>query len=267
MRRHAIGAPRILVFSLAAAGLLIASPARAVLIEDAEIEFLSNFGGGTLQTIEADTFLSETIVHPDFPTDYHTAFAEITNGAIRMSLYGNTVIRELHAGVRDTYTVQGAAVGTPVTLNVQLDIDGEFSTDAFLGNSATVVGKIAGDLPFGSGFLAQPSPHIPGFGRVSGSVHESLVQGEVFPVHLSVSTPVNVEVGETFILSYAISLTHAGDDMLADFTNTGTVSFELPEGVSLTSTNGFGTIPEPSALVLLLTGVLGLATAARQPRG
>ncbi|MDJ0788654.1 MAG: hypothetical protein QNK05_17740 [Myxococcota bacterium] len=252
--------------------LLLASPAFAVPIEDARIAMTTQYTTGFPDnTIRAFTDLPLTTVDspdPGFPNRYHTASAEVVDGAIRLYSEGEGDTRILQAMVRDTYTVVGATAGTPVALTVSLHIEGD--VDVIQGHplfptSGNVDGLIGGDFFGDSPFEISGSPLIAGPGRaVTGGTF--LFPNGPNPIDLTASAVVGTRVGDTFTLAYAVGLNMRGT-VTADFTNTATVSFDLPPGVSLTSVNGFGTsVPEPSAAALLAVG-LALAQPLAQRLG
>jgi len=251
------------VFSLVCLpiALLAGNFASAAPVADGRIIFVP---WSNQEVISANLFLDETIAEVGDPDSFSHGFAEITGGAIRMSLEngsGGGAFHDLHAVVRDHYTILGSNPGEPVALSVTFHVDGALSKVA-VGQGqgqgfGDVIATIGGDLPANpTGLLPQQSPHIQPFGTVGERVLDAAVDpGEPLPFSSDLSTPlVGLNVGDTFTLAYRISLGNANPVTL-DLTNTGTVSFDLPAGITLQSQNGFGgtVVPEPA------TGVLALA--------
>ena len=136
-------------------------------------------------------------------------------------------------------------------------VEGDLATSSVASGTATIGATIAGDFQT-DGFPFDPSPYIDNvFGSVGGTfVNQFLNPGEAQPFSFELSAPLEgLAVGDSFTLAYSIVMQTASH-MRIDATNTATVSFELPAGVTLVSENGFGTIgvPEP--------GACGVAVAA-----
>jgi hypothetical protein len=90
--------------------------------------------------------------------------------------------------------------------------------------------------------------------------------------HLQRDYSFDQEIGVPFDIFYALDST-VYNGSLADISHTATLSFTLPDGVTISSVGGFGAqpnqdpgeVPEPAPLALLGLGLLARA-AGRQPR-
>lgn len=78
--------------------------------------------------------------------------------------------------------------------------------------------------------------------------------------------------GCSFRLFYGLDVWASGAGSIADFLNSGRLSFDLPPGTSISSEGGFfqttaAPIPEPSTLLLLGSGLAGLAVWRKRLKG
>ena len=183
---------------------------------------------------------------------------------------------EVFAAMNDSYTVGGTALG-PVLITANFHVTGTFGTvPTFLGNLLAFE-----DLSLSIGtfhpestteqFLVQafaPDANNAGLAN-SFQTHSSINPSPVattLPVDLTVSYKKMVSVGDRFDLAYAMSgEVHFGQ---MDLTHTGTISFDLPANVVLTSalggTFGVSPVPEPDAYVLFGIGLAGLGFTLRK---
>lgn len=253
-----------------AAGSIFASAnvASAVPIEDGSIEFTAWAGSSDTTTVETDLFLDETIPRESRPTDTVTAYAEITDGALRMFVdpTGGVGLHDLRASVRDHYTIVGATPGQPVSLTATLQMDGDLATSSVASGTARIVATIAGDFQ-SDGFPFDPSPYIPNpFGSVGGTfVDQFLNPGETQPFAFELSAPLEgLSVGDSFTLAYSVAM-QTVSHMRIDALNTATVSFDLPPGITLQSQNGFGTaVPEPASATIAWAALACLTFTRRR---
>jgi hypothetical protein len=91
--------------------------------------------------------------------------------------------------------------------------------------------------------------------------------GFFIPVHRETSFALDIIEGTPFAIFYDLwawgGWQFGGSGGTADFGATGRISFELPEGTSITSSGGFSQtnpispVPAPSALLLLGSGLAG----------
>jgi hypothetical protein len=84
-------------------------------------------------------------------------------------------------------------------------------------------------------------------------------ENQVFPIDLSASITFQANVGTAFPLLYFLRL-DTNHETEFDFLSTAQLRFDLPPGVSISSTGGFAlaAVPEPAGLVLLGTGAVAL---------
>lgn len=204
---------------------------------------------------------------------YATVYAEVLPDRVRTFLQ-NRFSSTVRASFEDTYTVHGAVAGTfPITVTLS-------------------AAGTASSVPITSFLNALASPglqleigvfdHTPGVGLEGGRVisfggaafgtwNYSTTSGPApfsVPVSAIATYTLNVGVGDIFPLAYGInSATANGEiDLLADG---AVISFDLPEGVWLTSTLGgaWGVVPEPSTFSLTALGVGAFAARGRGRRG
>lgn len=200
---------------------------------------------------------------------FATVSAEVLPDHVRTLLRANTGTF-LYTSFQDTYTVGGTATGSfPITIHlhatgtarsVPTNID-----NRLFGSNATV--RIGTFSPI-SGDAA--NPFLEQF-RIT-AFDASTTNTQIIPSFFSpvpVSVPVDVatsytrmvSVGDVFDIGYGVnSVVTVGE---IDLLNTATISFDLPDGVFLTSALA-QTLPEPSTFALAALGALGLLIAARR---
>ena len=258
MRSHAL--PTI----LSGLAVLLAAGATAVPIEDARIQLRIQEDDGSFLHFDADTLLQETVPRPEDPARATVAFAEIVGGAMRARLQDDAwVYSNVKTAVQDHYTLQGGSPGESVALTVRLEVDGQVSSTSFPG-AYFAEARIGGGVSSGFDVSLLPSPFIP-FGSQGQWTSGAVFPGETDDILVVAETVINAIVGDPFTLGYMMNVDIGGGDLLADYTNTATVSFDLPPGITLTSANGFGTsVPEPRMLLLAVTGAAGLLRFGRR---
>ena len=198
---------------------------------------------------------------------YATGYAEIMPSTVRTFLQANFT-SFMHASFQDTYTVGGTATGTfdiPVGLHVtgtmRSQPHGSFGHILW---SATVQAEIG---------TFNPDPGIGEGNRITPFSPSTFIQAEFIgpdarpnpyevPVDITANYTVpGVKVGDTFVLAYGVNSAFAKGEI--DLLNTGSITFDLPEGVTLSSSLA-QSIPEPNALALPLAAACGLALTARR---
>lgn len=213
-----------------------------------------------------------TIPSPIAALGRGTVYAEILPTSIRTFVDAYQASAFLHASFQDTYTVSGAAAG-PFDITVQLHVDGLMSGLTLFGQTHLIAFV---DAKIGT-FNPSSDPDFPEGSRVSpfdAGAHAStgLVQvfypasAGSFPVDITASyTKTGVNVGDVFDIGYQVRSTASSGQI--DLRNTGTISFDLPDGVFLTSALAESLVPEPSGLALLAAAGLSLAAVWLMRRG
>lgn len=202
---------------------------------------------------------------------YATGFAEILPTRIRM--YGSSGLSiHMFASFQDTYTVGGTAAG-PFDITIQFRATGTMSTvqtgsfhQLIAGNVQAEIGTFspisdAGGVPLNETFRVTPFADQASAGATT-AVIDRFVEATV-PFDITATYTKTVSVGDVFDIGYGLRAATSKGTM--DLLDTGTISFVLPEGVTLTSSLA-QSIPEPNAALALLAAS-GLALTARRRRG
>lgn len=181
----------------------------------------------------------------------------------------------------DTYTVHGNAAG-PFDITVNLGVDGVANSIWFVNKHWLYAGSVTAEIGTFDRSTASPyseqfriNPFFEGTGAATtatfstGAGNRGLTSG--MPVEVSTSYTKSVLVGDDFELGFGVTVALVVGEL--DLRHTGVVSFTLPDGVWLTSANGatFGnptsnSTPEPAGLLLLCSGLMGLAHASNKRR-
>lgn len=198
-------------------------------------------------------------------TDAHgtaTGYAEILPGSIRTFIYGTGSSAFMGASFQDTYTVGGTAAG-PFDITVQFRVTGSMNTTAqqITLAGANIQAKIGTFQTFTDGAFSEGlrvSPFDAGALADTGVVNDFSLQVVSLPVDIMASyTKTGVNVNDVFDIAYSIRSALSRGQI--DLRNTGTISFDLPEGVFLTSALAQSLVPEPDGFTLLAAGGLSLA--------
>ena len=206
--------------------------------------------------------------------EFATGFAEILPNRVRIFTRSN-VSAFMFASFQDTYTVGGTATG-PFSITVDLHVTGAARSvpsgppfqnilnaafiEVEIGTFNPDPGDVAGGHPFIEQFRIEPfnfasNRNLQSIAGTSGPSPFSR------PIDVATSYTRMVSVGDVFNIAYGVNATFAGRAEI-DLLNTATISFDLPDGVFLTSALAQRLVPEPSGLALL---ALGLSLASIWP--
>lgn len=201
-----------------------------------------------------------------YSTSWATSFAQAHPDSVHSYLAGWDA-GGMHVSMRDTYTVHGAEAGSfeitarlaaeGVASSIWSSVDSKYH---LYSPSATVeIGTFNGTTdPLLEQFRI--TPFYDGTPAATTARWEyAFTFGAYVSVPFEVSTAYTktVQSGDIFELGFGVNPTLIQGEL--DLRNTALVSFDLPDGVWLTSQNGvvFGTpVPEPSAALLLAFGLL-----------
>jgi hypothetical protein len=202
-----------------------------------------------------------------------TAFAEILPGRIRLYSSG-AFATFMHASYEDTFTVTGTATGTfdiPIEFHVSgvarsvgVNCPGDSCHAMISANGEAEIGTFNPLTTFGGTVLNEGSRVTPFDAQASTSFSfpNAISDTQVSqPIDVTAQHTVqNLRVGDTFTLAFGMNAraTRAEFDLL----DTGTISFDLPPGVGLTSALERSLIPEPNGLLL---GILAMGLGASCP--
>ncbi len=179
----------------------------------------------------------------------------------------------MYVSMLDTYTVQGTASGT-FEITVHFELSG-MATSRPNGPFEQLIATSAG-VEIGT-FNPSTDPAVTEQFRVTPftSANTALVNiaseshpggSGTFqrPVGVGTSYTRTVSVGDIFDLAYGLTGTIAVGEL--DLRNTAAISFDLPQGVYLTSAQGgtFGIVPVPAAAWLFASGIAVLGALRRR---
>jgi hypothetical protein len=194
-------------------------------------------------------------------TNSATGYAEILPNRIRTYIVSQ-LGAVMNASFQDTYTVGGSAAGA-FDITVQLHVTGSMSTvpagpfhQLLAGNVQAKIGTFNADPQVNENVRVT---EFSAATMADTGAQSLFAQGSV-PVNITASyTKTGVHVGDVFDLAYQVRSAFSKGEL--DLRNTGSISFVLPEGVTLTSALA-QSIPEPGALALL-AGCLALTARRR----
>ena len=201
-----------------------------------------------------------------------TGFAEILPNRVRTWMRGLGSSGFMHASFQDTYTVGGTATG-PFSITFSLRItgtarsvpSGPFQVISGAGLSAEIgtffPDPTSGGDPINEQFRINPFSPATETPLLIPTQSSTVAPFEV-PIDITATyTKTGVNVGDVFDIGYGVNSAFSRAEI--DLLNTGTISFALPEGVTLSSSLA-QSIPEPNAPALL-AAACGLALTVRRP--
>ena len=204
-----------------------------------------------------------------------TGFAEVYPNQARSYLSANTGAF-MYISMLDAYTVHGTAAG-PFDITVHLAASGEAQSAYQAKINEHWLYRPSVEVEIGTFDPSTAVPYLEQF-RVtpfgSGNSATHLISGlqrsaSAFtqPLFAETSYTRSVGVGDVFNLAYGVN-SHISNGAV-DLRNTAVISFDLPQGVYLTSALGgtFGApVPVPAAVWLFGSGLLGLVGIARRKK-
>ena len=197
-------------------------------------------------------------------TSSATGYAEILPDRVRTYIVSN-ISCVMNASFQDTYTVTGNAAG-PFDITFQFRVTGSMNTvpagpfhQLLGGNVQAKIGAFNPDPLVNENIRVQEY----NAGAVADTGPQNLfVQGSIPVDIMATYTKTGLNVGDVFDVGYQVRSAFSKGEL--DLRNTGTVSFIVPPGVTLSSSLA-QSVPEPNALALLAASCLA-ATARRRRR-
>ena len=205
-----------------------------------------------------------------------TGFAEILPDRVRTFMRGVGSSGFMHASFQDTYTVGGTATG-PFNITFSLRItgtarsvpSGPFQVISGAGLSAEI-GTFFPDPTSGGDAVNEQfriNPFSPATETTLLIPTQSAGVAAPFEVPIDITatyTKTGVNVGDVFDIGYGVNSAFSRAEI--DLLNTGSITFDLPEGVTLSSSLA-QSIPEPNAALALLAACSLALTAHRRRAG
>lgn len=202
-----------------------------------------------------------------YATSWTTSFAQAYPDSVHSYLAGWDA-GFVYVSMRDTYTVHGAAAGS-FAITARLAAEGVANSIWSSVDSKYHLYRPSATVEIGTFNPSTADPFMEQFrvtpfydgtpAATTARWEYAITIGAYVSVPFEVSTAYTktVQSGDIFELGYGVNTTLIQGEL--DLRNTALVSFDLPDGVWLTSQNGvvFGTpVPEPSAALLLAFGLL-----------
>ena len=218
-------------------------------------------GGGPTGFQESFSFASSLSSYPP-NGNYAYAEADAANGVLRNSLTAWYVGSYASSLVYDEFIFSGLPVGTPVDLTAYLVVRGSlYSAPAWWCCPYVEV--------FASIYPSAEPPAYSYWGVTWVSGYDPLSvrvwAGNSETVDTVLSANLSITSGTPFGLVYGLTLgSNTNLIATADFLDTASVSFGLPDGTWITSDGGFyqsasAPIPEPTTFFLIGSGLVGIA--------
>lgn len=195
------------------------------------------------------------------------AFADAVNGNIAAGLGGDEAWALGH--VSDSFTLNGPASGTPVSITARFTVDGTLSGTG--GDPQTLESQE--NAFFATQFtILSHNDTYSRWARTETEMSDSWLQGGGsfnVPIHRETTFDLDIVAGVPFDIYYALDArggwAYGGSGGQSDFGATGALSFDLPFGTTINSDGGFSqsNIPEPAASVLIGSSLFAAALRRR----